>query len=71
MSRSFVVTKRRRAPYRENVTQEGEMLDPRSIPVNTFRGMEDVGYSGPPNIELPEGKDITISNRSGDRKKIS
>lgn len=70
MSR-FVVTKQRRAPYRSKITETGSRLPARCIPVNGYKNAEDVPYTGPAVLEIPQGTDRAILNRSGDRKKIT
>jgi len=71
MSRVLKATKRRRVPYRSKVTAYGLMLPARLIPMNTRNGAADVPYDGPAVLTLPIGTEITISNRSGDRKKVN
>lgn len=69
MSR-FVVTKKRRIPYRSLITETGEKLPAQALPMNVLKGAADVPYCGPPVLEIPQGTDISIQNRSGDRKKL-
>lgn len=70
MSRSLTVTRRKRIRQRGTPTAYTATLDIRVMPLNPERGAADVPYDGAPKIELPNAEDITISNRSGDRKKI-
>lgn len=69
MSRSLDVKRKRRLRYRNGVTPFGRALHPRVLPCNPDKGAEDVPYT-PVTMTLPVGDEITISNRSGDRKKI-
>ena len=70
MSRSSIVKRRRKVRYKSGVTPYGKSLNVRVIPCNPLKGAEDVPYEGMPCIELAMGEDRTISNRSGDRKKL-
>lgn len=71
MSRELIVTRKRRIPYRRTTTPAGEALPTRCIPANPEAGAADVFYEGLPVLEIPKGSEITISNRSGDRKKVT
>lgn len=71
MSRSFVVKKKQRLPraFRSRPTHAGEALPDQCLALNPLAGASDVFYEGLVLPALPEGKQITVSNRSGDRKK--
>lgn len=44
-------------------------LPTRCIPGDPAKGVTDVLYEGPPEFVLPQGYEITTSNRSDERKK--
>ena len=67
MSRSHIVTKRKRMRWCAQEQPTG--TSPRVHPMDPRNAME-VPYEGAPVLALPVAEEMTISNRSGERKKL-
>jgi hypothetical protein len=67
MSRSFIVRRKQRLVFPKAPAEAVERLDPRHTPL--CNGARD-DFNDPAPMVLPVGTEISISNSSGERKKL-